>query len=29
MYLLARANESKTKIIKIPKNKYNISSSFI
>lgn len=28
-YLLALANESKTKIINIPKNKYNISSSVI
>lgn len=29
IYLLARAKESKTKIIKIPKNKYKISSSVI
>lgn len=28
-YLLARANESRTNKINIPKNKYNISSSVI
>ena len=29
MYLLALANESNTKIINIPKNRYNINSSVI